>query len=243
MNKTDHLPKYVVMILDSDIIELVNFIDYGVRDIIADALQWIQNCLTNNFYTRKEDIKKKKPRALAADNTPIITWIALVNRPKTLAKKQTFSLVAKTNDAMKEMVSKSVNTRMITLSTVNELSHFDGWGRLTPLGKTQYWAEFDHQMQDIDSEAPQSLSTGMEHQLRSYPAGSNHHPRHTSDARGLERQTHYNFNRDRDDHRTSNPHRHRSQDDFTSRSAHYHCSHHSRTKEEDRRKHHRHHYY
>ena len=153
MNKEDNyqLARYIIVMLDSDLIELLGYYDCGVKQLMMDVSNWLCVNIAANISARKEDLKTKRSRAVWSTSEPCMIWLSMVTRPKTSAKKEIFSLVSKCNSVLENIIETRSDSNLMTLNSVMELSHFDGWGRLTPAGKAQYWHKFNYQFQQFDS--------------------------------------------------------------------------------------------
>ena len=66
LNKEYKLPKCIVIFLDSDIIEMAEIFDCGVKAILDNCFKWLYGSMDQNIKTQKEDIVKKNPGALYA---------------------------------------------------------------------------------------------------------------------------------------------------------------------------------
>ena len=155
MNKEVKLPKFLVMFLDCDIIELAEIFDCGVKKIMPECLQWLQRTITQNIETRRDDLKKKKPGALFDSREPGIVWIEAVPRPKNSTKKEVYSLVGKYNEILHSVANQ--HSIILSLETVNELNCFDSAGRLTPIEKERYWLEVNYLLRKLLTKDDKSL--------------------------------------------------------------------------------------
>ena len=151
-NTRNVLPKYILVIMDSEIIKMAEFFDCGVKQIMKDCMYWINKNLISIIETRKEDIKGKRPGAMYPVNEPKIIWVSVIPRPHINSKKEIFSLVGKCNEIMMEMADKCLNSYYIKLETVSKLSYFDMCGRLTPAGKESFWKEIDYIVKKCDQD-------------------------------------------------------------------------------------------
>ena len=155
MNKKENdqlvqLPKYLVIMLDVDLINSIKFYDFGAQNILTKCTKWLKRNINTSLATRKEDLKVKRPEALMNAETPIIIWISALPRPPNSKRKEIFALVKKFNDIFNSICDEQSNAIQITLATVNEANYFDCEGRLTAVGKEQFWKELDTQIREID---------------------------------------------------------------------------------------------
>ena len=145
-NKTAILPKFIVMILDSEIIEMAEVYDCGMHKIMFDCLEWLRSSVIQNIMTRKDDLKSKRKGSIGSEDEPKLIWVEAVPRPKNSAKKEIYLLVGKFNEILQELINSAANELIFTLKTVNELNCFDACGRLMPIGKERFWKELDYQL-------------------------------------------------------------------------------------------------
>ena len=155
MNKKENnqlipLPKYLMIMLDVDLVNNIKFYDFGARNILTKCTKWLKRNINASLATRKEDLKVKRPGALMNAETPIIIWILALPRPPNSKRKEIFALVKKFNDIFNSICDEQSNAIQITLATVNEANYFDCEGRLTAVGKEQFWKELDTQIKEID---------------------------------------------------------------------------------------------
>ena len=151
MNAVVELPKYIVLILDADIIHLAGYFDYGVKKILLNAITWLYSNISANLETRKEDIKAKRPGALFSFDEPKIIWVEAIARPPNSSKKEVYSLIAKFNECINDLVARNHFNYGMKIEMVNELNHFDLGGRLAASGKEMLWLEIDRKLRRFDN--------------------------------------------------------------------------------------------
>ena len=57
--KKPHLPRYIVILLDIDLIVEAKTFDFGARDTFEQTVQWLLNNIIRSIDTRKNDLRKK----------------------------------------------------------------------------------------------------------------------------------------------------------------------------------------
>ena len=73
LNKFDKLLKYILLVMDDDIIHCVNFNKPGCSEIFGRDLNWLANKFHDVIFTRKNDLPKKARRYLF----PQVFWVLL----------------------------------------------------------------------------------------------------------------------------------------------------------------------
>ena len=161
LNEEEKLPRYIIIILDKDIIEEAFFYDFGVKYILKNLITWIQRNIDLCIETCKEDIRGKRPGSLTSAIEPRYIWVTPLHRPPNLAKKSIFSLVNKCKETMEYIMAREQHCHIMTIKSVNEYAHFDHWGSLTSIGKEQLWKELDQQMRRFDRSDLDLLPEGV----------------------------------------------------------------------------------
>ena len=148
LNEDTKIPRAIVIILDSDIIEMMDKCDYGIRKLLFDCCDWLFTNINFEINDRIDKLTKKCPGAIFSLDEPKIFWVEAVTRPVTSAKKEIFSLVYKFNAVLRECLENFKNNYTITLDSITDLCCFDTSGRLTPVGKERFWKELMAKLQE-----------------------------------------------------------------------------------------------
>ena len=150
MNEETKLLRYILIILDKNIIEITGHFEYGARDELFKCIDWIQKNVSDMISTRKADIHKRRPGALFSSCELCFIWVSVVSRPSFTLKKEIFSLVRKCNSAMQDAVSQNTQCHFLPLTDVNEKFHFDQAGDLTLPGRSLYWRDLNETLKKFD---------------------------------------------------------------------------------------------
>ena len=86
MNEFDRLPKYIVVIPDSDIISYGGVYDDDASVMIYTLLRYLVKNINRKVDDRFEAIYKKKPGAVKAGE-PRIAWVKMLDRPPSIGGK------------------------------------------------------------------------------------------------------------------------------------------------------------
>ena len=151
-NRRYHLPRYIIVVLDKDVIESVNFFDYGQSTILGHIVHWISKELQNYLSTRSEQLYAKKAGSVYPGTRVI--WVKMIPR-KGLMENFTnhemdiLSGKDKFNAILDEIAERKRNNHVINIISL-ENHHFDQYSCLNHQGKLQYWKEIDYLVKKFD---------------------------------------------------------------------------------------------
>ena len=153
-NRREHLPKYILMILDKNIVEAATAqfqTDFGIKNVLNRWLDWCAKMLDRLIETRKQDLFAKRPGSVVGNETKII-WLKMIDRPHVERSDPRFkvlSLRSKFNNAINTLVNDKKNNYCLDLESL-ESRHFSAIGELNDFGSMQYWKEFDYYFKKFD---------------------------------------------------------------------------------------------
>ena len=152
MNQEGHLPQYIIIIPDKDIISSINYFDFGIRDLIEKNLNWLIRIIFRTVLSRREALKKTRPGAAPA-SLPTIIWVNMLTRPLTTNPdlKRLWSQCHKFNSTLDNILTIEKYMKIINLPNFTEHRYFDILGKLTMSGEYHFWRALDDMMHDIDS--------------------------------------------------------------------------------------------
>ena len=154
LNCKERLPKYVVILLDKDLIESLDYFDFGISEALEECVFWLIKEVNKLFEIRRDDIRGKRPGVLGTATKPRVIWVAMLQRPivNDACMKEIYSKRNKFNRSLEEGVNKFRYHHILFTDNVVETTHFDGLGKLAAKGKTEFWYEIVHQLKLFDSE-------------------------------------------------------------------------------------------
>ena len=97
------LPKFILIILECDIIKQAQFYDYGIAYILDQLYTWLQKNIEMFIETRKGDLKIRKPGAVLSATYPKFIWVLPLQRPPITLKRNIFALVSKCMEAISRL--------------------------------------------------------------------------------------------------------------------------------------------
>ena len=154
-NQNVRMPRYVIMILDCDIIIHTDFFSYGVKPIFEAEMQWLMRNLDRAISTRREELKEKCAGAVGHDAKVI--WIAMIPRPYIKGHpirffNNTVNLRLKFNDVVKENLVGRKNHFWMEhhRDHFHDYQDYDHLGRLSHVGKIHYWRFVNTQLRKFE---------------------------------------------------------------------------------------------
>ena len=85
LNGKTKLPKYVLLIPDTDIIQGVveRICDYGFKSVYYEAIDYVMREMNKIVGIRKEDLRSKRTGVLSNSIEPKFIWVTAMKRPYT----------------------------------------------------------------------------------------------------------------------------------------------------------------
>ena len=136
LNKNVHLPRYIVVVLDDDIIDFVGFNEPGISTLFGTCLQWI----IEEFRTLVSDKKKALPKKAQRLSKPCI-YFCLVPMHVNFGHA-TNEIRKKFNLCLESLCKNSQDIRVIKMKEIwdfNDRSLISTIGRITDYGLDKYW--------------------------------------------------------------------------------------------------------
>ena len=151
INETDHLPRYILLMLDKDVVENIQFGGFGCKIIFECTIEWLSSRIKNAINTRKEDLKQVKIGAFEPGE-PRIVWIKMLIRPfiKTTSHGYVFAQCHTFNTILQSTILKFLHTHVLDTELPTDRALFDLGGNLSPTGKDYFWKEVNYWMRRFD---------------------------------------------------------------------------------------------
>ena len=145
INQRKRLPKYLIVILDKDLILDINLDDENAEMLLREEVRWTVRNINTTLRRKKVDFLHKKPGSMTNLETTVI-YVRMLCRVGSFSEDSTMNKVnqfrSKFNDALNDEVAK-LDNRILTIASCNAYEHFDRLGNLSSLGKTAFWYELD----------------------------------------------------------------------------------------------------
>ena len=135
------LPTYVIFVLDKDLLNALDFCDFGLNRMLKGAIQWYVDQINKLFETRWIDLRKVCLGAVNSTTKPKFLWIKMLERPgfcQTFGKN-ILSLGWKFNNILSETLKNEQNSEIISISI--DKSDYAISGDLTSSGHYNFWKQ------------------------------------------------------------------------------------------------------
>ena len=80
LNRREHLLKYIIVMLDQDLIDMINRFDFGITIQLERAIRWLSTQFERQLNAQKEQLWTMKPGAIPKSDTKII-WVEMFDHP------------------------------------------------------------------------------------------------------------------------------------------------------------------
>ena len=151
--KQVRLSKYLVVIIDQDLFEDVDFCKdnfYTIKEIIPYLLRWLARQVNNVLRQKRMDILDKRPGAVPDSGSTKIIFVKMLKRIGHFHDQSKIrsicGLRARFNDSLNDVTAK-LNQRILTVNSCNSYDHFDRCGNLSIKGKEDFWWKLDDLIQ------------------------------------------------------------------------------------------------
>ena len=149
LNQNNKLPRLLIMIPESDLLEQLDFINSGKAIMIGMCFDYLINNIMKAIQAKKESLWQARPGAVTA-NEPKVLWISLINRKGDVSDDYS-SVVRITNEIIEEALTKHRNNFWLSLDNVfDEQYYFSSQGQLTGVGKVKFWRAVDQIVAQFD---------------------------------------------------------------------------------------------
>ena len=150
MNQKDqpHLPKYIIIMLDKDILEgMITCLEEFLKQILKKSLKWLITQINRMLKAQHEDLKAKKVGSVATDHMQVI-WMKMFPRPISANGNlvKILKLRRKFNETLEELLTDEENMHILSITNLTESNYFSYSGDLTAKGMKVFWMEVNHQM-------------------------------------------------------------------------------------------------
>ena len=116
MNRKVHLPKYIIIIIDRDILDAFANFEGSLTQECERALKWFAREMDRKIEECKEQLNKIKQGALLDDIFPRIIWLEMFDRPFTIGDIA-FETFGKFNRAINQVALHQKNARVMEVSS------------------------------------------------------------------------------------------------------------------------------
>ena len=147
-NKTTLL-RYLLIMPDADIMKFIDFYTYGVSTITGKCLSWMITTIKRIIEARKDELRKCKPGAIAA-NEPKIFWLSMMNKPG-VQLSDLYTVREKYNTILKDLLALRKHHYLININdVVSHRWHFISNKYMNVRGKERMWGEIVRSIEEFD---------------------------------------------------------------------------------------------
>ena len=145
-----HLPCYIVILLDKDLVHEANVFDFGVSETLEDIIKWLLINVNRCVELRKEDLRGRRPGAISTEAEPHLILVNMLRRPDHSMDKRVYCLARKYNSVMEKVIAGDKRSHILKIHVDLHEGNFDRVGNLTMAGKHEFWKCIDNEMKDFD---------------------------------------------------------------------------------------------
>ena len=152
LNTRRHLPCFLLVILDKDLIEDIGLYDYSASKEIYECVEYIVQQLDVMINRRKKELTAIKPGALYSSDPKIILVTMLrhpLQFPTGSQMEKVVSLRAKFNNALNDLAYDN-DLSILSIDNCNSENYFDLLGNLNHMGQYTYWRQMNSLLQQFD---------------------------------------------------------------------------------------------
>ena len=145
-NRRHHIPKYIFMLPDKDLIDAADFFNFGVSKLLGITLNWLAKQLECLIDIRKEQLSNKRPGALYMVD-PKIIWVKMLDRPPVPLNDKRYKTQAtrsKFNTILEHLTDWHKDIYVMSINPLHHDRDYDFLGNIKDSGKQQFWRELDH---------------------------------------------------------------------------------------------------
>ena len=155
LNDRVRLPKYVIVVMDIDILNSIDFYDYAMPKVFCHCIQWIIKNVNRLFTIRSKDLKRKRPGSVNSDRDTRIIWENILSRPtiKDHPDQNRTKMCAgrpKFNELLNQVISDTRFNHALNIRGVTEQNHFTQLGDISTSRQYVYWKELDYIIKKFD---------------------------------------------------------------------------------------------
>ena len=151
LNRQEHLSKYILVILDRDLIDMINCFDFGITVQLERSIKWLGSQFYRHLAARRDQIWNIKLGGISYDDTKII-WIEMFDCPVI---DPAVNICNKFNKGLNEVAHARKNHHILIVGSLKNNKHFKRNGKLNYWGKMQFWREVDFHFKQFDRKKTQ----------------------------------------------------------------------------------------
>ena len=155
LNANQILPKFIIVIIDKDIIEDLNIFDYGAHKGLALHIDWITKNIDIKVHRKRLQLLEKRPGSVLDENEPTIIYVTMIHRiehyHKGSALAKICSLGRKFNELLNEFAARHGH-RILSIRSCTRPEHFTDKATLSKVGKEAVCWEIDDLIERFEND-------------------------------------------------------------------------------------------
>ena len=149
LNEAVKLPRLIVVIPDTDLLEQMDFFSPGKTVIMGLCFEYLVSNFEKSVHAKKDQLRQKRPGSVI-NNEPKIIWTALIPRKGFIAKSLSHATIT-FNESMEEVLSKWKNYFFLKLDEfMDDVQYFTSNGQLSGYSKVKFWQSMDKIIEGFD---------------------------------------------------------------------------------------------
>ena len=144
LNDNQHIPRFIIIIPNQDILWHVMKYDAGITLPCNIAIEWITKQMTRAISSKEDILYRKKPGAIAPFEPKFIWVTAMKNDRSNTATK-------KFNKLLNSNLQSKANHYIIDVCKIMDDQKYFSNGMLNGQGKVKFWIEIDTHIENFDN--------------------------------------------------------------------------------------------
>ena len=170
INKEIKLPHYIVVVLDADLIEHLDYNGFGVSTMLGEWIKYLADAMHNICKGRKKTL----PLKAVKHDFPMIYWAAVPHHKLFFNN----AICTKFNNCLDSVLKLYKNMCLLKMKEIwdyNNLHLVNGAGRITSYGLSKYWASIDAAIEYNVTMHEQFLCKEVRNRYQAVQAGKSSH--------------------------------------------------------------------
>ena len=152
MNKHHHLPRYLIVLLDIDMIHDLNIYEFGVHKGLALTINWLAKQLDLLMNRKRMQNLEKRPASVQGSN-PTIIFVTMIKRLERYPEGSKMAWVCTLRNKFNELLNESAartNAKILSIHNCTSPDDFDHFGKLSRKGRLTFWLKLDDLLQRFE---------------------------------------------------------------------------------------------
>ena len=149
LNQCKTLPRLIVMLPDTDLIEQIDLVNPGKCQIMGACFDWLLNNAEKVISAKKEGFRQIRLGAVLP-NEPKLVWVCPLTRNE-FATEAFVAAIEFLNNIMEDVLAAHRNNYIICINArMDETHYFTSHGDLSGHGKVKFWRSLDRAIEQFN---------------------------------------------------------------------------------------------